>query len=510
MPDPTSDNLPAELWPLLSALVDGTISAADQERLESLLGDSRAVRDAYRDFMQLESMLAWELAEPAAGNTAPEPERPRRQPGSAWRRSATWLLPVLAVAAAVVATVLPAIRPRPLAPAGPADAPPALLSDATDAEWADGLVREPGVAIAAGPLRLVAGSAQLRFASGAVVTLNAPSEIEVLGANRLFVRNGGVVPFVPPAAKGFTVVSPTGEVVDFGTEFSVSVGPQGQTDVYVLDGEVDVAGGHGGDRQPVRITQGFGSRLSALEGSPQLTDRPVVIDAFDGPSRALRWRDLYAERPATVVRDELHIPVEFRPQASDQRTDTQLVLEHDFSVLRGRRAAISFKVTLPNDGILGADRWFACVLDAGTGRAPMAYARDAVLGVLVSPHFEAGVRIAGESVPARQCRVFGRSEDAVGPYQVLVTLDDSPAGWERYGATTAGVTINGQSLLRHHPVEFPGRPRIGLQTFAGETSTGRGVAVVDDFSVSVSVEAMAGDRRGETPPDTPAEPPSQR
>jgi hypothetical protein len=480
-----------DLVVLMSALVDGTISTEDLARLEEQLRRDRAARDAFRDFMQMESILAWELVNAAAPALHADAGREPHSTGmEAWRRVALWLVPIVAAAAA--AAVAPLVVSKaargPVQGESTATAPGfATLGDTTAAEWADGRVRAAGDAIANGPLRLTAGSAQLRFASGAVVTLNAPSEIEVLGGNRLFLRDGSIIPFVPPAAKGFTVVSPTGEVIDLGTEFSVSVGAKGETSVYVLDGEVDVASGHGSERSPVRMTQGFGSRLTTAQSGPEMTERPLVIDAFDGPTWALRWRDLDPSRATIVADGELRIPVEFRPDAVNDRTSTRLALDHDFSSLRGRRGVISFKVTLPHGGITDPNRWLACVVDGGAGRLPMAFDADATLGVLVSPLFEAGVRIEGEAV--KQTRVFARSEDAVGPYQVLITIDDTPAARERHGSAVAGVAVNGQELLREQRIELADRPRIGFQTHASPESSGVGVALVDDFSVSVSTNA---------------------
>lgn len=481
-----SDDLAA----LVSALVDGTIATDDLVRLEDRLRHDRAARDAFRDFMQMESILAWELVNTAAhdgtiGGGAGDRDSGIKRTSGAWRRAAAWLVPLLAVAATAAAVaVIPIMRQRDHGAAGGGPQRHARLIDATDAQWAGGARITVGQGIADGPLRLVAGSAQLRFESGAVVTLNGPSEIEVLGDNRLFLRNGNIIPFVPPAAKGFTVVSPTGEVIDLGTEFSVSVDARGQTDVYVIDGEVDVAKGHADRANPVRMTQGFGTRLGSTEGAPTLTQSPLVIDDFEGAG-SLRWRDIDADRLSSVVAGELSLPVEYRA-AADQKGRTRIVLDHDFSMLHGRRSAVSFKVSLPADSLSEINRWLACVIDDGAGEPPMAHEPRAAIAVLVSPDFQAGVRIDGVAV--RQTRVFARSEDAIGPYQVFITIDDTPAAWRRYGSTVASVTVNGQELMGPHPIALAEQPRIGLQTFCAPTGKGRGRALVDDFSVSVSTD----------------------
>jgi ferric-dicitrate binding protein FerR (iron transport regulator) len=489
MPNLAPRPLPDDLSALASALVDGTIDTAGLALLEERLRTDRAARDAFRDFMQIESTLAWELVttSPRDGvgdNAGHGGEPPGPVKGKPWRRAAGWLLPLLAAAATAGAIAwIPLMRPRDAAPVRDAGQQHARLVDATDARWADGATLAVGQHLAPGPLRLEAGSAQIRFESGAVVTLNAPSEIEVLGGNRLFLRDGNIIPFVPPAAKGFTVVSPTGEVIDLGTEFSVSVDARGRTDVYVLDGEVDVAPGHADRGPPVRMTQGFGSRLALADAAPVFTQKPLVIDNFDG-ERSLQWHDVDGDRPAAIVGGKLAIPLQCRPEGENNKCYTRIVLDHDFSQLCGRRSAISFTVSLPAEGLSGRNRWLACVIDAGAGTAPLAYHPRAALAALVSPDFQVGVRVNGQ--PAIDTRVFARSEDAIGPYQVFITIDDTPAAREQHGSGVATVTVNGRQLPGSFPLDLSAAPRIGLQGFCAEQQLGR--ALVDDFSVSVSTD----------------------
>jgi len=501
MPSLAPRSLPDDLSALASALVDGTIDAADLARLEERLRTDHMARDAFRDFMQTEAILAWELVRTSpleneiGGSDDACDGFPPQKPGP-WRRAAVWLLPLLAVAATAGAvTLIPLMRPKNLAPNDPSQPRQhARLVDVTEARWAGNATLEVGQQLAPGPLRLEAGSAQVRFESGAVVTLNAPSEIEVLGDNRLFLRNGNIIPFVPPTAKGFTVVSPTGQVIDLGTEFFVSVDGRGETDVYVIDGEVDVAPGHVDRGSPVRMTQGFGTRLALSDAAPVLTQKPLVIDNFEG-ARHLLWHDVDAGRPTTVGGGKLAIPLQCRREGGNDKCYTRLVLDHDFSSLVGRRSALSFTVTLPAEGFSGRNRWLACVIDAGAGTAPLAYEPHAALAVLVSPDFQVGVRTNGE--PVVDTRVFARSEDAVGPYQVFITIDDTPEVRQRHGSAIATVTVNGQRLPGPFPISFGDRPRIGLQGFCQETTFGR--SLVDDFSVSVSTDTTDVPRAPQEP-----------
>jgi hypothetical protein len=234
------------------------------------------------------------------------------------------------------------------------------------------------------------------------------------------------------------------------------------------------------------MSQGFGSRLAA-DTQLKVTDAPLIIDHFEDASGPLRWRDVDPTKPAAVLEGALHMPIAFQDDPKgDHRGNARLVIDHDFARLRARRSTISYKVVLPSEGLTNEHRWMACVVDQGEGPPPMAYETTAAIGVLISPDWQAGVRIAGE--PVHQSRVFTRSDETVGPYQVLLAIDDTPAAHKQHGAAVLSVTVNGRELLRNQPVSFGDQPRIGLQTFCSNTNAGRGVAVIDDFSVSISAD----------------------
>lgn len=487
------DEIEATVDRLASALVDGTCTTTEQVRLEALLLDHAEARARFRAFMHTESILAWKFSTP--GRQFPQVcdegggrDSPVDSGGFLRRRAAGLSAALVAGMATVAAVLVFVIRPVPRPVTVEREPVPfrATLVDATDAVWSGDLNVAVGMAVPQGPIRLVSGAAQVAFESGALVTLNGPAEIEVLGSNRLFLRSGRIVPFVPPAATGFTVVSPTGEVIDLGTEFSVNVDPSGRTDVYVLEGHVDVSRGHEDRNAPLRMSQGFGSRLS-VDSTPAFTDIPLIIDHFDDAEGPLRRHDVDPAKPSSVTAGSLHLPIEFRQaEGGKHRGHARMIVDHDFSGMRNRRSAISYKVSLPNDGLGNEHRWMACVIDSGAGSPPMAFESTAAMSVLISPEWQAGVRIDGE--PVRQSRVFTRSDEAVGPYQVLLEVDDREEAHRRHGSAVLSVTVNGRELLRNQRVVLGDKPRIGLQTHCGDTNSGRGMAVVDDFSVSLSSE----------------------
>ena len=90
-------------------------------------------------------------------------------------------------------------------------------------------------------VQLLGGSIELTFDDGAVVTLQGPVEFQPRTADQLTLRRGKLSAAVPEKAIGFSVLTPTSEVVDLGTEFEVSVKGTGASDVRVRKGEIEVA-----------------------------------------------------------------------------------------------------------------------------------------------------------------------------------------------------------------------------------------------------------------------------
>ncbi|MCA8999450.1 MAG: FecR domain-containing protein, partial [Planctomycetaceae bacterium] len=90
-------------------------------------------------------------------------------------------------------------------------------------------------------VRLFAGSIELTFDQGAVVTVDGPVEFRPLSTGQLELRRGRLLASVPQKAIGFTVSTPTSKIVDLGTEFEVAVNDAGESDVQVVKGEVEVA-----------------------------------------------------------------------------------------------------------------------------------------------------------------------------------------------------------------------------------------------------------------------------
>jgi hypothetical protein len=128
-------------------------------------------------------------------------------------------------------------------------------------------------------LQVRSGLAELKFAQGAKVIVQGPAEFEVCSANRGFLRRGKLVALVPREAVGFTVATPTADIVDLGTEFGVEADGKGAIEVQVFKGKIELRAGTGGPDElraqlPITLTAGTARRIEAARdgASPLVKD----------------------------------------------------------------------------------------------------------------------------------------------------------------------------------------------------------------------------------------------
>jgi hypothetical protein len=96
-----------------------------------------------------------------------------------------------------------------------------------------------GEALAVGRQIAASGRMSLGFANGAQLVLEDGARLELVSASRARLIAGRAAAHVPEGAQGFTIETPSVEVVDLGTEFGVSVNEAGESDVHVFKGLVE-------------------------------------------------------------------------------------------------------------------------------------------------------------------------------------------------------------------------------------------------------------------------------
>lgn len=122
-----------------------------------------------------------------------------------------------------------------------ANAEVATLIDARDCQWANGTRVALEGRLTPRVLNLVSGVALIEFDGGARLALQGPASLEISGSESARLLRGSATVRCEDGADGFSLLTPNSTVIDLGTEFGVSVGPDGGTAVEVLDGAVEVA-----------------------------------------------------------------------------------------------------------------------------------------------------------------------------------------------------------------------------------------------------------------------------
>lgn len=284
---------------LASHLMDGIASAEDRHDLNELLRGDPECCELYLDLAEIHASLHHEhsadhdFAETAGSlpfvhETASAKRRIRRR---------TFLRPLLAAAAAIVLLLNGwLIWRNGTPPEEPSHMPGvAVLSRVVDPEWTDNAVI-PGVgdAVPVGRFSLRSGLAQIEFFSGATVIVEGPAELDLESAWRVVCRSGRLRAFVPEPAQGFVVSTPDYEAVDLGTEFALSVGAGGRSEIHVVDGEVRLDSADGRELRHL----GAGSAIRASDG--ELSEIESRGEAFVDRERLMQlarddWRSRYAE-----------------------------------------------------------------------------------------------------------------------------------------------------------------------------------------------------------------------
>ena len=116
----------------------------------------------------------------------------------------------------------------------------AIVTRLVDVTWAANQIPlEVGDALSPGRLAIDSGYAQIEFFCGATVVVEGPAELDLQSSLLARIQSGRLRAQVPPAARGFSLEYDDMRVVDLGTEFGLSVSPEG-ANVQVFDGEVEL------------------------------------------------------------------------------------------------------------------------------------------------------------------------------------------------------------------------------------------------------------------------------
>ncbi len=290
-----TDSEVLELSALCSALLDETTTSADRARLASWLKESEAAREYYVRTMALSASLCDYANEmqSEAPDLAAKVVRP-----ATWQ----WTIGALAAAAAVALAFWfgmkgPDVPTRSAVAAAEADDTIARLSGAKDVQW-EGDAASTGDEMARGQrLKFKSGVAEITFDSGARVTVEGPADLEITSAWEATLVHGTLRANVPPEAIGFRVSNHEVDVVDLGTEFTMVADANGGTEIFVIQGAVEVAARDASSREPV-IMREKQARRFAKSGVSEVVDRDqkvsrminkIALERLTRPASYVRW-----------------------------------------------------------------------------------------------------------------------------------------------------------------------------------------------------------------------------
>ena len=223
----------------LDALLNGDASPRHVTILNDTLRCDAEARRTYIRAMAFEAMLAREFAplEEAAAGVA---VRRRRWPAVAA------IAATLVLAATLAWHFGPGPGATPTAAADllevDADITHAVITSLDDAGGHFGKVAlSQGLRLGEGMLELDHGLAEITFDSGAEVTLEGPARFQLDSDNMASLAAGRASAHVPEPARGFVIHTPSSYIRDLGTAFAVEVHDDRETDLHVLEGEVEVS-----------------------------------------------------------------------------------------------------------------------------------------------------------------------------------------------------------------------------------------------------------------------------
>jgi hypothetical protein len=328
--------------------------------------------------------------------------------------------------------------------------PVATLIQAQNAKWSGStLPTLEQSKLGRGTLALAEGIVTLRFERGAIVTIEAPTKLEIISAMNCRLIEGSLTAEVPKSAHGFTVETADLRVVDLGTRFGVTAGSAGNSHVMVFEGEVALHAPDGGEVR--RLTEGEAFHVASGATAPILEparfQTPQPIDGWASiPTSFGRGRDTFARRGSSSrAGAQPLLMVKHTELAESSKNERRAFITFDLSQVRPGRVEEAQLVLDPEPSGMG---FTAMVPDS----------RFAIYGILDGSEHETWSEetLRWENLPA--CNDAGVLENQTRRLAEF---------WIPRGGSGEPLTIRGDALA-----DFLRADRDGLVTFIIVRETG--------------------------------------
>ena len=191
----------------------------------------------------------------------------------------------------------------------PASAPktPQQLAVLTYRDAAAANEFETGEIILSGDLRIAQGTVELSLFNAVTLTVQGPAHLDLRSPENITLHQGRLHAHVPEPAKGFTITTSAGRLVDLGTDFGVSALAENLVEAAVFSGQVEVFAGKAqfilNANEGVRLQPGKAPEKRTLsQGHFPLPHKHLgnllvdgdfesdtQVSTYDIPSQAGRW-----------------------------------------------------------------------------------------------------------------------------------------------------------------------------------------------------------------------------
>lgn len=292
----------------IDAALEGTLDDGEFLALQDELRSDPSAFDHWCRQAEIHGRLEWELS--AAAETVAFPANPARR-RSGWHYGAAAAL----LAAGIGLGLLFSGR------TGPDDAgltgnpapsvsthPVARLTGTENAVWS-GAGPELGGWVGNGPLELVSGTALLAFDCGASVQLRGPARLHLTSPVRALLERGRATIDIPRQAYGFVFETPSTEISRRMSRFAVVVEDDLQSEIHVLDGQIQLAG-----------------KLGDLDTLQLAKDRAVRLDDAGSPLPSTRYE---ASQLAISLPESAELLPEWYLHWGFEATDTAAGIFHE-------------------------------------------------------------------------------------------------------------------------------------------------------------------------------------
>ncbi|MFC7339018.1 hypothetical protein ACFQY0_17615 [Haloferula chungangensis] len=261
---------------LVHRYFDHSLEPGEKEQLEGLLLSSKDARVAFRREARIHGLLSV-AAEMDKGRAAAicDPVIPSNRSfpasdGSTKRRSRnTWLTAGLASAASIAIFFSVTHFRSDNGATTVAEIPsPGLASITSNSliEWAATSSEPRGTEIDAGLYQIEFGSLRLHMGGGALVSIAAPCEFEIVSNKRIDVKYGKLTARLPHPKDELVVTMPGLTLTDLGTGFGINVGSSGEALVSVFEGKVKLEEEEEGSESTI-LSAGSSIRHNPVSGN---------------------------------------------------------------------------------------------------------------------------------------------------------------------------------------------------------------------------------------------------